>query len=160
MIAHWPEGIAARGSISKFTSHLVDLMPTFVELSDTEYPTQVAGQKILPMEGISLTPAFEGSEERGAHPIYGEFSGNHAIRDGKWKLVAERSGDWELHDLSVDRCETVDVSDKHPKVVTQLSKAYDTWATRTGAKSHDASRQTKPSRQSQLFDFKSVLNPP
>jgi arylsulfatase len=159
MIAHWPNGIKARGSISKFTSHLVDLMPTFVELSGAQYPTEMAGQKILPMEGISLTPAFEGSKQRGDHPIFWEYSGNHAIRDGKWKLVAERSRDWELHDLSVDRCETIDLSDKHPDIVQQLATAYNTWAARTGAKSHKASRKIQPSSQSQLFDFKAVLDP-
>ena len=159
MIAHWPNGIELPGSISGFTSHLVDLMPTFVELSGATYPEEYAGQKILPMEGISLVPALSGNQNRESSPIFWEFSGNHAIRDGNWKLVAERSRDWELYDLSTDRCENKDLASKHPEIVKQLAETYESWAKRTGAKSHKASRKQKPSTQSQLFDFKSILDP-
>jgi arylsulfatase len=164
MIAHWPEGIQARGQFSRFTSHLVDLMPTVVELSGAEYPSEFKGQKVLPMEGVSLVPAFEGDRDgpvsgspsrldRSNRPIFWEFAGNHAVRDGNWKLVAERSKDWELYDLSTDRSETEDLRVQLPEKVAQLASVYEAWAMRSGARSHEKCQAMKPSDQSQLFDL-------
>ena len=82
-----------------------------------------------------------------------EFSGNHAVRDGDWKLVAERSKDWELYNLAVDRSETTDLVEKYADEVERLAAAYDQWAVRTGAKTHAKSKASKPSSQSQLFDL-------
>lgn len=157
MIAHWPQGIRARGELSGFTSHLVDLMPTVVELAGAEYPTTVDGIDILPMEGESLVPALQGKATFRSRPLYWEFAGNHAVRNGNWKLVAERSREWELYDLSSDRSETLNLVDKEPKRFAQLSKMYDAWAKRTGAKSHKQAAASKPSSQSQLFDLEKLL---
>jgi arylsulfatase A-like enzyme len=158
MIAHWPDRIKARGEFNSFTSHLVDLMPTVVQLSGAEYPERVGEQQILPMEGVSLVPALvDGATERGDHPLFWEFSANHAIRDGDWKLVAERSKDWELYDLSSDRSETRDLISEYPGKARELAEQYDAWAERAGAKTHEQSRNTNPSTQSQLFDLQSVV---
>lgn len=158
MIAHWPAGIDARGQFSGFTSHLVDLMPTVVELSGAKYPKESGGQEILPMEGVSLLPAFGGASDRGKHPIFWEFAGNHAVRDGNWKLVAERSEDWELYDLSRDRCETENLRGKHPEKMITLAGLYDAWADRTDGKTHKKCQAMKPSNQSQLFDLQSLAD--
>jgi arylsulfatase len=142
-------------------------MPTVVELSDATNPEEFGGARILPMKGVSLLPAFQGENDgsgsglalrfdRGNHPIFWEFAGNHAVRDGNWKLVAERSGDWELYDLSRDRCEMENLRGKHPKKVARLARIYDAWAARTGAKSHEQCRSMKPSTQSQLFDLEEL----
>ena len=153
MIAHWPKGIAARGEITRATGHIVDIMPTVVELAEAHYP-QVRGQhRVLPMEGSSLVSAFRGADSARARPIYWEFASNHAVRDGDWKLVAERSREWELYDLANDRCETKNLVDEHPEQVQRLAKIYDTWARRVGAKSHAKCVQTAASQQSQLFDL-------
>lgn len=158
MIAHWPRGIQARGQLTGFTSHLVDLMPTFVELANAEYPDQVDEQAILPMEGVSLVPVFSGATRRPLDkPIFWEFSGNHAIRAGRWKLVAERSEDWELYDLDQDRCETNNIVAANPDEAIRLAKLYGSWARRVGAKSHAKSQSSKPSEQSQLFDLKAIV---
>ena len=42
-----------------------------------------------------------------------EHQGNRASRQGKWKLVAFDDQPWELYDLSVDRTEMNDLSEKH-----------------------------------------------
>lgn len=157
MIAHWPAKIQSGGKLSAFPSHLVDLMPTIVQLAEAEYPSERDGVAIQPMEGTSLLPAFEGAESRGDKPIYWEFSGNHAIRDGHWKLVAERSKEWELYDLSKDRSETVDLVGEFPEKVAELAGKYDQWAKRTGAKNHAKCVASKPSKQSQLFNLPKIL---
>lgn len=91
MIAHWPRGINAHGTITCRTSHIVDLMPTVVELSGAEYPTEFANDDVLEMEGESLLSTMRGEREVRVKPIYWDFRGNHAVRDGNWKLVAERA---------------------------------------------------------------------
>ena len=153
MIAHWPSGIPSRGTLTHATHHLVDLMPTVVELSGASYPKLDRGQEIHPMEGISLVPTLRGNPAANRPPVFWEFSANHAIRDGRWKLVAEKGKPWELYDLESDRCETSDLAMKHPQRVSQMQRQYDDWAKRVGAKTHSRSEKSKPSKQSQLFDL-------
>src|SRR3546814_5829900 len=62
LIAHWPRGIAAqaRGTLVREPGHLIDVMPTLVELAGATYPKSFNGHPILPMEGRSMAPAFRG----------------------------------------------------------------------------------------------------
>ena len=151
MIVHWPTMIESPGRMSRFPSHLVDLLPTFVEVAGAEYPRSYEGNSILPLEGESLTPAIRGDSNKRARSLFWEFSGNHAVRRGNWKLVAERSRDWELYDLSVDRSETTNLASAEPSVAISLAAEYDRWAARVGAKSHKRSSVMRPSQQSQLM---------
>ena len=88
-IAHWPPGIPAerRGTLEKQPAHLIDIMATAVDLAGAKYPREYNGNAILPMEGVSLRPAFEGKPLARTQPIFWEHEGNKAVRDGKWKLV-------------------------------------------------------------------------
>ena len=156
LIAHWPNGIAARGEITRATGHIVDCMPTFIQLSSATYPQHRNQLPVLPYEGESLLPAFRGEERVRDKNIYWEFAGNHAVRKGDWKLVAERSRDWELYDLANDKCETVDLAGQETSRVKRLAASYDGWAKRAGAKTHKQCRATKPSSQSQLFALENV----
>lgn len=160
MIAHWPKGIRAKGELTKFTSHLVDIMPTVVELATAKYPKIFNGHAIHAMEGVSLVSAFQGARQRGKYPLYWDFNGNHAVREGDWKLVAERGKDWELYNLAEDRSETQDLSPDKPGRVAKLAQRYDAWAKRTGANKHATAKALKPSRQSQLFDLDALLTKP
>ncbi len=154
MIAHWPKQIRAKGEITGYTAHLVDLMPTMVEIAGAEYPATHHNQEISPMEGRSMVKAFGGLERRPDDaPLFWEFSGNHAVRVGNWKLVAERSKDWELYDLANDRSETNDLSKSNPDRLRELAATYDAWAKRVGSKTHRKCMNTQPSTQPQLFEL-------
>jgi len=153
MISHWPAGIQRPGSVVRATGHIVDLMPTVIELAEAEYPRRRNGQRVLPSEGVSLAGLLRGEPMPKRPPIYWEFKGHHAVRDGKWKLVAERSKDWELYDLSTDRCEMSNLATDDSHQVQRLAAMYDAWARRVGAKTHAQSRSLQPNRQSQLFDM-------
>jgi hypothetical protein len=41
--------------------------------------------------------------------------------------------------------------------VKELAEAYDSWAKRSGAKTHAKCQSTEPSTQSQLFDLETVI---
>jgi arylsulfatase len=115
LIVHWPQEIKRKGEFRKQPGHLIDIMATCVDAASAKYPEEFNGEKIIPMEGRSLIPAFT-DKPINREALFWEHEGNRAIRLGKWKLVARvernmrfRESDidrWELYDLEVDRTET------------------------------------------------------
>lgn len=131
LIAHWPSRIKAHGKLRHQPGHLIDIMTTCVDIAGVKYPSEYKGNKIIPMEGRSLVPAFDNKPvEREA--IYWEHEGNRAVRKGKWKLVSKHPGGWELYDLEADRTELNNLAQKYPEKVAQLKAMYKSWAERCG----------------------------
>ncbi|MEM7012337.1 MAG: arylsulfatase [Verrucomicrobiota bacterium] len=125
MIAHWPAGIsAASGLFYREPCHVIDLLPTFIELAGERatYP-----DNLTPIDGISLTPAFRGDSLDRNSPICFEYGSWQAIREGKWKLVQRKSEPWALYDLSVDRTETNDLAAQLPGRVDAMSRKWSAW---------------------------------
>ncbi len=132
LIVHWPKGIPKnqRNKLIQSPGHLIDLMATAVDVSGAKYPTTLNGQKIHPMEGVSLRSVFSGKALNRPQPIFWEHEGNRAIRDGKWKLVAKENKPWELYDIETDRTEMNDLAAKQPERVKELAAKWDAWAAR------------------------------
>jgi arylsulfatase len=142
LIAHWPAQIKSRGKLRHQPGHLIDIMATCVDVARAEYPSEYKGNKITPMEGRSLVPAFYNKPiEREA--IYWEHEGNRAVRQGKWKLVSKHPGGWELFDLDADRTELNNLSEKYPQKVEQLKAMYESWAARCGVRPWPVKRPAK-----------------
>jgi arylsulfatase len=133
LVAHWPAGIAAerRGKFEQQPGHLIDLMATAVDLAGAKYPREVQGHVILPMEGVSLRPAFAGQPLARTAPIYWEHEGNKAVRDGRWKLVQRHRQAWQLFDMEADRTEQRDLVKEHADVAAKLETAWKAWSERT-----------------------------
>ena len=132
LIMKWPSGIAAnrRNTLERQPAHLIDLMPTIVDLTGARYPTEFKGNAIQPMEGVSLRPIFTGRPITRAQPIFWEHEGNRAVRSGNWKSVSTYPGEWELYDMTTDRVERTNVAAQHPDIVATLGAAWDAWAKR------------------------------
>jgi arylsulfatase len=130
---HWPKGIpkSRDGKLEKQPGHLIDIMATCVDVSGAKYPAELQGQKIKPMQGLSLIPAFEGKRLNRKKPIFWEHESNRAVRDGKWKLVAKADAPWELYDMEKDRTEMHDLASKNPDKVKALAAKWDAWAARS-----------------------------
>lgn len=130
LVAHWPAGIAGGGQLRRQLGHLVDIMPTFVDLAGATYPSTFRGEDIQPMEGVSLLPAFQ-DRPMGRDTIYFEHEGSRAVLDGPWKAVARgREGVWELYDMETDRTETNDLVSRYPGELERLVATWDEWAHR------------------------------
>jgi arylsulfatase len=128
-IAYWPEAIKNPGSVNWQIGHVTDIMATCLDAAGATYPTSYRGHTILPLEGRSLLPAFEG-KQREERPIFWEHEGNRGVRLGKWKLVERHPNGWELYDMDADRTEMNDLAGKFPERVNELSALYDAWAKR------------------------------
>jgi len=121
-------------------------MATCVDVAGAEYPSEYNGNKITPMEGRSLVPAF-GNKSIERQAIYWEHEGNRAVRQGKWKLVSRHPGEWELYDLEADRTELNDLAQKHPAKLAELKAMYESWARRCGVRPWPA---RKPARKKKV----------
>jgi arylsulfatase len=108
----------------------VDIMATCVDIAGATYPVEHRGQKIKPMEGTSLRPAFAGQPLNRTKPLAWEHEANRGLRDGKWKLVAKENSPWELYDIDADRSELHDLASAEPQRVKQMAAAWDAWAAR------------------------------
>ena len=131
LIAHWPDRIKDHGALRHEPTHLIDMMPTCLELADADYPKRYKGHMIPPMEGVSIVPAFY-DKSLNREAIYFEHEGNRAVRMGKWKLVAEHKEPWRLYGMEADRTETRDLSRDHPDLRAKMIGMYDSWAERCG----------------------------
>ncbi len=133
MIAHWPNGIRKTGRIVDQIGHLIDLFPTILDITNTEYPDEIADQYTHQLPGISLVPNFKGKNVT-RDALFFEHEANRAARIENWKLVstgkrkAPYTSNWELYDLEKDRTETNNVAYRHPEIVKRMSLLWDEWA--------------------------------
>jgi arylsulfatase len=130
LIAHWPARIPSQrnGKLEHQPGHLIDIMATAVDVSGALYPAEFKGYRILPMEGVSLAPAFAGEPLHRVKPIFWEHEGNRAVRSGPWKLVMKFKGPWELYNIAEDRTERNNVIKKFPAVSQLLARQWEDWA--------------------------------
>lgn len=128
LIAHWPAGIAGRGALRHNPGHLVDIVPTVLELAGGQWPQTLDGLAVPPPHGRSLVPAFAQDGTVKHDYFWWYHSGNRAIRVGDWKLVAAGKEPWELYDLGKDRCEMENLAAQQPNRVRELEQE---WTKRT-----------------------------
>jgi arylsulfatase len=131
LIVHWPARIPHGGEIRRLVGHLIDIMPTCVEVAGASYPAENSGHKIDPPEGKSIVPSFA-DQPIGRDFLAWEHEGNAAIRSGDWKLVRRGpQAAWELYNMADDRTELKNLASEQPRRVEALAAQWRTWAERT-----------------------------
>ena len=106
-IMHWPEGLRGKeNTINYGVSHVIDILPTFLEITATSYPDRVNGFKTTPIEGRSMLPLIKGEANATNDTLFWEHETGKALRIGDWKISALIGGEWELFNLAKDRTET------------------------------------------------------
>jgi arylsulfatase len=138
LIVRWKNGIKAAGKIRQTPGQLPDIMATLIDISGAEYPQTYNGNTIVPLQGVSLKPAFE-KDTASDRYLFWEHENNKAIRRGNWKLVYKFTQQdeyndvdsptpydrWELYDLENDRTETQNLAGKYPEKVRQLADEWE-----------------------------------
>lgn len=150
LIAHWPRGITGlrKGRIVNSVGHVIDLYATCLDAARVQHPSSFGDETVLPTEGLSLLPAFQGTGDIPSDRVlFWERMGNEAVRQGPWKLVrtygaineegnvqstGPRTGAWELYDTSSDPGEMTNLAASEPSRVKTMSQWFTQWATRVG----------------------------
>ncbi len=124
LVVHWPAGIPAAGGVrDAAVGHVIDIVPTIVELAGGTWNTKDAGSPRPPSPGRSLVQSFQQNASIDRDMLWWLHEGNRAIRAGDWKLVAARGKPWELYNLANDRAENYDLASDEPERVCATGTA-------------------------------------
>jgi arylsulfatase A-like enzyme/acetyl esterase/lipase len=124
-IVHWPRGVVGRGDLRRQPVHVVDVVPTVLDLAGVRPPQEHEGEPVPPLHGRSFVASLADAAAQPADDaIWWCHEGHRAVRVGDWKLVALRDKPWELYDLAADRCETKDRAGAEPARVAALEKEW------------------------------------
>ena len=139
LIIHWPKGIRGCGGLRRQMGHVIDLLPTCMELAGAAYPQAYKGEQTEPLVGLSLVPTFR-NRDLARDTLFFEMGGNRAIRTLQWKAVTRRDlpGEfrdqvripieyWELYDMRNDRTETKNLANKNAAVLEELIARWEDW---------------------------------
>jgi arylsulfatase len=132
LIAHWPKGIAAKNEVRHDVGHLIDLMPTVLEIAGQTYPKEFEGQPTTPLPGHSLAALFKGESRPAPEFLFWEHQGNRAYREGDWKIVSAFPGTWELYNVKDDRAETKNLIEAEPDRAKAMIAKWQAYADKTG----------------------------
>ncbi len=121
MIAHWPAGIRDEGKIRDTPCHLVDVLPTLLDLAGGR-ASGGDGAPVYP--GRSLAPALARDVEIEREYLFFHHLNNRGLREGKWKAVSAGAGEWELYDLARDRGETTNLAAKERARLNAMAERW------------------------------------
>ena len=128
LIAHWPEGIKYRGLI-RDPGHLIDIMPTILEITGVAYPLRYHGNDIPPLEGVSLDVLFKTGKRPLDRYLFWEHEENCSVRHGRYKAIQKYdTGHWELYDMEDDPSEVQNIAGSKPDITDELSRRWYDWA--------------------------------
>jgi arylsulfatase len=136
LLARWPAAIKS-GTRSNQVGHIIDFLPTFMEMAGAEYPEKHPEfeQPTIPLDGKTLLPVLKGQVRDGHEYLYWHWATNRAVRKGDWKLAWDKhKKKWELYDLAIDRTEAHDRAAEHPELVGELTQKWIDWANLTDVK--------------------------
>ena len=126
-------GIVGEGRVVQASTHILDLMPTVLNLAGVEHqPPNLSGRSMLPV----LSGEADAIRRPGDQFAL-ELLGRRALIRDNWKITWNnapwgRDGRWSLYDLEADPTELFDLAESHPDVVEQLVRDWDQWAKNHG----------------------------
>jgi len=124
-IAYW-KGVIQPGMTNQ-VGHIIDINPTFMDITGAKYPTEIDGNKTKPPVGKSLLPIFQGEERCGHKEIYWRFGKAKAVRQGDIKAVRLGNAAWELYNIAKDPTEMNNLAKKQPEKLAELTSLWESW---------------------------------
>jgi arylsulfatase len=142
LIIYWPKGIKEKGGIRTQYSHVIDILPTTLDLVGVQAPEEIRGIKQQPIEGTSLAYSIDDAKAPNRHTLqYYYIFGSRSIYDNGWKAELPYPNDvqtkhvlsnppfdenaWELYNLNDDPTERIDLAKKYPEKLTQLKAKFE-----------------------------------
>ena len=141
LIMHWTQGIRSKGGIRAQFHHLVDIVPTVLEIIGVQAPTVYRGVPQLPIAGVSMAYAFDGVSAPSRHVTqYFEMYGHRGVYHDGWKAVTFHlkgtpfdRDTWELYHVADDWSEAHDLAARDPERLGELKALFEREAARFGA---------------------------
>jgi len=137
LAVHWPAGIKAKGELRTQWHHVIDVVPTILEVAGLPQPRVVDGVPQRPIEGVSMAYSFDDANAPDRHTIqYFEMFGNRGLyNDGwmartihapPWAEPQNRIADdtWELYHAAEDFSLSTDVASKYPQKLAELQELF------------------------------------
>jgi arylsulfatase len=141
MIVSWPAWIADRGATRFQFHHVIDVVPTILDVIGISEPTMVNGVAQKPIEGVSMAYTFDRANAvaRSTRTTqYFEMLGNRAIyhdgwiascRHGRLPWVTKGTADfaddrWELYDIDDDFSQSEDLAEVRPEKLRELQERF------------------------------------
>jgi arylsulfatase A-like enzyme len=146
LIVHWPKAVT-HGEVRTQYAHVIDLLPTALEISGSPLPNEVRGIKQDPVQGTSLAYSLTDASAPTRHTqqYYFLFGAGGIVKDG-WKASFGYRPDyvdlfqtypapkdppnnagkqvWELYDLNSDINERVDLAKGNPEKLRELQALF------------------------------------
>ena len=92
-IVSWPKAVKAKGEIRTQYAHIIDMVPTALDLLGIERPAQIRGVSQAPMHGVSFAHTLDDPKaETHHHTQYFEMLGHRAIYHDGWRAVCPWPG--------------------------------------------------------------------
>ena len=144
MAVMWPERIKDKGGLREQFMHVIDVVPTILEVTGIPAPETVDGIKQAPIEGTSFAYTFdaENAKAPSRHTTqYFEMFGQWALYHEGWLLSTKvNRAPWEafgaanedplnnqvleLYDLTTDFSQSHNVADQNPDRVKQMKELF------------------------------------
>jgi arylsulfatase A-like enzyme len=150
-IISWPKGIKAKGEVRTHYAHMIDMVPTALDLLDMEPPATIRGVTQSPLHGVSFAHTLDDpTAETHHHTQYFEMLGHRAIDHDGWRAVCPWPGPsfteagkgfgepistdtlsrldsegWELYHVAEDPAETRNVAvDNRDRLIAMIGTWY------------------------------------
>jgi arylsulfatase A-like enzyme len=144
MVVSWPNGIKDKGGMRDQFMHVIDVVPTILEVTGIPAPETVNGIEQSPIEGTSFAYTFD--KENAAEPShhktqYFEMMGQWAlyhegwllstkVNRAPWEITGAANSDplnnqvLELYDLTTDYSQSQNIADKNPDKVKAMKALF------------------------------------
>jgi arylsulfatase len=144
MVISWPNQITDKGGLREQFMHVIDVVPTLLEVTGIQAPEYVDGIKQAPIEGTSFAYTFAAKNAKAPtqHTTqYFEMMGQWALYHEGWLLSTKvNRAPWEaygaanldplnnqvleLYNLNTDFSQSRNIADQHPDKVKEMKKLF------------------------------------
>ncbi|PKB15978.1 arylsulfatase [Flavobacterium sp. 5] len=151
LIVYYPKGIKEKGGIRTQYSHVIDILPTTLDILGVKAPESIREIKQDSIQGYSFYNSLNDAKVVSSHKIQHYYIfGSRSIYNDGWKAEAEHhpnsievkealndktkagvlNGDfdkdvWELYNINEDFNERKDLAKKYPEKLAELKKLFD-----------------------------------